>query len=470
MISNIIIKEILTLIKTMKVVVTIIVIFSLFSINAVISVKNYKEHLLNRDEINIKTSQSLEKNAEQLVNLVYVEQQLVKDIPKYVFLSEASEEVLPNGLRLTYFTESLPQYYKFQNLFYNTYNAIDWSFIILFVVSFFCIVLSYDAFSGEKENGTLKLMLSNSIPRWKIIIGKFGGIFLIITLSVLVGMLINLIIINISSTIPIKASDILVIALFLFGSVLFIAFNILITFWVSCITKKSSVSLTIILTIWIVLNIVFPNIAWLFAEQLHPIPSFSQVTEKEKYETKQMYEEKKYSTEMRSSWIGKAPNERLLSRVEGINERTKIHNYLWRDYYNQMVKQTEIAINLCKLSPFSVYRFFNEALSYNGYYGYLRFHDQALIYQSTFQRFINETDNQDSKSFHLIWQEHKSIVKHFMSSKPVDFNSIPRFENHHSSIMVKLANHNMSDLLILFIWTFVCLVGTFISFNKYDIR
>ncbi|MDR0606461.1 MAG: ABC transporter permease [Bacteroidales bacterium] len=470
MIFNIIAKEILTLIKTMKVVITVIVIFSLFIINAVVSVKNYKEQVLNRDEINIKTSQSLEENSDQLVNLVYVKQQLIKDVPQYLFLSEASEDVIPNGLELTYFTKSLPQYYKFQNPFYNTYSAIDWSFIILFVVSFFCIVLSYDAFSGEKENGTLKLMLSNSISHWKIIIGKFGGIFSIITLSVLAGVLINLIIINISSTIPMNASDIPVIALFLLGSILFIAFNILITFWVSCITKKSSVSLTIILTIWIVLNIVFPNIAWLFAEQFHPVPSFSQVTEKEKYETEQIYKEKNYSTEMNSSWIGRAPNESLLSRVKGINEKVKIHNYLWEDYYNQMVEQTNIAINLCKLSPSSVYRFFNEALSYNGYYGYLLFHEQALVYQSTYQQFINMKDNQDNQSFHLIWQEHKSFVKHFMSSKPVDFNSIPRFENHHPSIMFKLANYNMSNLAILFLWTFICFIGTFISFNKYDIR
>jgi ABC-type transport system involved in multi-copper enzyme maturation permease subunit len=470
MIFNIFIKEILSLVKTMKVIITIIVIFSLFIINAIVSVNSYKEQLLNRDEINIQTSQSLEKNKDQLVNLVYVEQQLVKDVSRYIFLSEASEDVLPNGLRLTYFSESLPQYYKFQNPFYNTYNAIDWSFIVLFVVSFFCIVLSYDAFSGEKENGTLKLMLSNSIPRWKIIIGKFGGIFTIIISSVFVGILINLIIINISSTISIKVSDIPVFVLFLLGSILFITFNILITFWVSSVTKKSSVSLTIILTIWIALNIVFPNIAWLFAEQLHPVPSFSQVTEKEKYETDQMYKEKKYSTEMNSSWIGKAPNESLLSRIEGINEKVKIHNYLWKDYYNQMIEQTNIAINLCKLSPFSVYRFYNEALSYNGYYGYLLFHEQASDYYSIYQQFINEKDNQDNQSFHLIWQDHKSFVEHFMSSKPIDLNSIPKFENHHPSIMLKLANYNMFDLLILFVWVFICFVGTFISFNKYDAR
>jgi hypothetical protein len=224
------------------------------------------------------------------------------------------------------------------------------------------------------------------------------------------------------------------------------------------------------LMIWIVLNIVFPNMAWLFAEQLHPVPSFSQVTEKEKYETEQIYKEKKYSMEMNSSGIGKAPNEILLSRVKGINERMKIHNHLWQDYYNQMVKQTNMAINLCKLSPFSVYRFFNEALSLNGYYGYLLFHEQASNYQSIYQRFINEKDIQDNQSFHLIWQEHKSVVQHFMSSKKIDSNSIPRFENYHPTITFKLSNYNMSNLLILFVWTFICFMGTFICFNKYDIR
>ncbi|MBE3112008.1 MAG: ABC transporter permease subunit, partial [Acidobacteria bacterium] len=55
------------------------------------------------------------------------------------------------------------------------FPLIDLTFIVTILVSLMALILSYDAVCGEKEDGTLKLMLANGLSRSKIILGKFAG-------------------------------------------------------------------------------------------------------------------------------------------------------------------------------------------------------------------------------------------------------------------------------------------------------
>ncbi|MGZ7064861.1 MAG: ABC transporter permease subunit, partial [Candidatus Aminicenantales bacterium] len=51
------------------------------------------------------------------------------------------------------------------------FPLIDLTFIVTILVSLIALILSYDAVCGEKEDGTLKLMLANECPRSKVILG-----------------------------------------------------------------------------------------------------------------------------------------------------------------------------------------------------------------------------------------------------------------------------------------------------------
>ena len=56
-------------------------------------------------------------------------------------------------------------------------TEVDWAFIIGYVLSLIALLFTFDAVSGEREHGTLRLMLANPIPRHTVLIGKFlGGI------------------------------------------------------------------------------------------------------------------------------------------------------------------------------------------------------------------------------------------------------------------------------------------------------
>ena len=54
-------------------------------------------------------------------------------------------------------------------------TKVDWAFIIGYVLSLIALLFTFDAVSSERERGTLRLMLANSVPRHTILIGKFLG-------------------------------------------------------------------------------------------------------------------------------------------------------------------------------------------------------------------------------------------------------------------------------------------------------
>ncbi|HPI77930.1 MAG TPA: ABC transporter permease subunit, partial [bacterium] len=55
------------------------------------------------------------------------------------------------------------------------FPVVDLLFVVAIVMSLLAFVFSYDAVCGERENGTLKLLMSYSIPRDRIILAKWIG-------------------------------------------------------------------------------------------------------------------------------------------------------------------------------------------------------------------------------------------------------------------------------------------------------
>ena len=53
------------------------------------------------------------------------------------------------------------------------YPILDVSLVFKLVISILTLLLAYDAISGEKEQGTQKLMLCGTVPRHQVLMGKF---------------------------------------------------------------------------------------------------------------------------------------------------------------------------------------------------------------------------------------------------------------------------------------------------------
>ena len=80
-------------------------------------------------------------------------------------------------------------------------SQVDWAFIIGSILSLIALWFTFDAFSGERERGTLRLMLANSIPRHTVLIGKFLGALLSISIPFILAVLVNLLLISTANTV-----------------------------------------------------------------------------------------------------------------------------------------------------------------------------------------------------------------------------------------------------------------------------
>lgn len=468
MLVEFIFKEIREQIFTFKMVFYTSVLLAVMIINGFVFTINYNKKAIKYDEVRNENLTNIRSNSSSLLNLLFYKQKLIKPPSKYAFISEAEETVLPNGMRINFFEESLPEFYKGKNIFFAQFNSIDWMFILIYLIGFICIAFSYNAFSGEKEKGTLKLIFSNSVLKGKLIIGKLAGILICICIPFFTGCLINLIIIQMNPAISFGAADYAFIFLFLCAAIFFISLNILLGFFVSTLTSRPVHSLNMVLVLWIFLSIILPSISWISAKKMLDIPAQSKIAEQANNEIRKVMDSKKYSMNWSSDWEGKAPNEEVYSRAEGSKVRTNLRQGVWRSYYQDLISQTNLAILSSKLSPVSVFRFIGERISGNGYFGFLGFHDQVINYKNVFKNFAVEKDRQDKDSYHLMWDE-AWASKYFSSHKPVSFNEIPRFEYRKPSLMETL-NNCIWDFLILVLWNIVLFTGTFAAFLRYDVR
>ncbi len=159
------------------------------------------------------------------------------------------------------------------NPFLAMFLTVDVVFIFKIVLSALAILFAYNAISGEREDGTLKLVLSNSIPRDTIVFGKYLGgmfsLFPIVLMSLIVALIIAL-----SS--PVTAFDGNAIAhiVLIFGiSLLYVSTWYLLGLLLSVWTKTAATTLILSMFIWVLLTSVHSNAVAFAVEKFPPYKS-----------------------------------------------------------------------------------------------------------------------------------------------------------------------------------------------------
>lgn len=149
----------------------------------------------------------------------------------------------------------------------------DLVFIVTVLMSLVALILSYDAISGEKEDGTLKLMVSNGLARSKIVVAKFAGGVLTIAGPFLVSLAAGMIIILLHPRVAWTGADWGALGLIAAGAVLYVSVFYLIGILVSSVHRSSASSIMTSLFVWTLLVLVVPNLSPFAASFLSPTPS-----------------------------------------------------------------------------------------------------------------------------------------------------------------------------------------------------
>lgn len=156
----------------------------------------------------------------------------------------------------------------------NSFFSIDFVGIIAIVMSLLALIFTYDACTREKEDGTLKLLLSNSLSRHKILLGKVLGVYLTILPIVLFCYILSTILILHSPNISFSAGDWGRICLLFFASLLYFTVFIFIGLLISTRLKSSITSIIVCLFFWVFFVFIVPNLAVYMAESLKKVQSY----------------------------------------------------------------------------------------------------------------------------------------------------------------------------------------------------
>lgn len=136
-----------------------------------------------------------------------------------------------------------------------------------FVVPIFAIVITFDAISKERVQGTLDLLLSRPASRVGTLLGKFVGTFVAVAVPVTV---VNLAGIGVLAAVSGKPPTGSFAAAFLGLELLLIAFYIPLQLIFSTLAKTSGTAILFGILVWLAFNVLYPVITLVLSSLLFP--------------------------------------------------------------------------------------------------------------------------------------------------------------------------------------------------------
>ena len=137
-------------------------------------------------------------------------------------------------------------------------NIIEYITMIGAVLAIF---LGFDAYNGERENGTLRLLLTKPFYRDQLITGKLLGAGMIIGLLLSVTLIVNLTLFTFSTGLLPSFSEVLRLAIFFLLAFIYMISFYISTLFVSIKTKDRTFGFLIMMIAWIFVSFVIPQLA-----------------------------------------------------------------------------------------------------------------------------------------------------------------------------------------------------------------
>lgn len=159
------------------------------------------------------------------------------------------------------------------NPFLASFFSIDFVDIAAIIFSLLALIFSYDAFTREKEDGTLRLQMSNSVSRATCLAGKVLGILFTLLPILAFSFLLSAVLIFCSGNVSFSAVAWGRIALLFAVSLLYLVVFVFIGLLVSVRSRTSVTSLVLCLFLWVFFVFLIPNVAANFAESFVRVQS-----------------------------------------------------------------------------------------------------------------------------------------------------------------------------------------------------
>jgi len=390
------------------------------------------------------------------------------------------------------------------------FPPLDFLFIVTIIMSLLAMLFSHDAIAGERQNGTLRLVISNSISRTTILFGKSIGGIASLLIPFIMALLAGAIYISVNPDIHWDGSAWTELALLTAASIIFITLFYLLGLMVSTFSRYSSTSILNCLFLWVLLILVIPNVCTYISAQLCRIPSIKETDRREseikghalKVARKHMNEAAKrfklkydglfsefesmeyggigtwfFLDREASSTQQKAAQQREEADPEfkammdafrqeyemAMKELKRIYTELGffkltRDMHRKVVMQTKLAKNLACISPFANFVYVARDLTGTGLRSLKYFEQTKDKYEEQFVSYAKEKISDARK-------QNPAIDKEYF----LDVSDRPRFAFKEEALKDKLGEV-LPYWGILVLFNVVFFAAAFARFMRYDVR
>ena len=472
MIRQIVYKEVLENLLSLRFALSVLLTTCLFVVCGYAFANGYAEQSEDYWKKTNDNLSSLREESGQLYKVAFYKQGIYRKPQPLGLCAEGYEQSLPNFIKVNAFTTDLPETKGQANFALPHFSHVDWVLIISLILSFAALVFTYDSICGEKEAGTLRLTLANTIPRHKVLLGKYAGAMVTLAIPLIIGMLLSLIIIVPLKDVVIGGSEWLKILVLALVSLLYLSVFVLLGMFVSSWTAHSANSMAILLLVWVVSIILLPSLCRIIFDVTYEEPTEQELQRRLEESSREIWDNHerygKNAGSMSNNLSDPINNPPARARLQ--TAVMDARNQLLQEHHNKWLEQALARRDFACLSPAVVYQRVAEAIAGNGINRCADLYEQVKRYGADLKEFIRSRDMEDPQSLHLIGPERNMAYSwRAISHNPVDFENIPKFQERPMTLRQSLRAATW-DIGLLALINMCLFAAAFVSFLRYDVR
>jgi len=278
------------------------------------------------------------------------------------------------------------------------FPKIDLSFIIGVLMTLLTILLTHDTVAGDREKGTLKLILAGPIHRRTILAAKLTGVILLITIILILTVLLYTIVVTGFSggTVELSVANLSVLALLIVVSLLVLIVIAALGVVISASVRSSLVSLAISTSIWIIAVLILPSLGPYIASSFKMVSTFEaaqrdiDLKEKELMQ-EELSEHRKIAADLKAQQIGvESAWQRFLElRRRWMERRNEEIGRLVKERKKLIRDQQDFARRISLFSPYVAFKVVLGSLCDTGVENYDEFLVAVELYRQ--QEFLPES-------------------------------------------------------------------------------
>ncbi len=388
-----------------------------------------------------------------------VEIHIFRNMADMSSLASGLEPLMPSSVILSASGMSFGAGQAYEKPLDSLFGHIDLLFVVRFILSLAAIVLSFGLVSGEKEAGTLGLVLSSPVPRDNFLLGKYFGSAVVLLVPFLFSLLLSMVVLQFfgGGSLTGSAQWIRLGAIALV-SVLYLNIFLSLGTLISTLTSRALTSMTILLFLWAGLVAVIPQSAGLLAELMFPVESSESVTFRKSLVARDL--DARRAAELQQHFG--SPNYDELRRPVALKYAAELQEAtarMDREFENRRNVQLNIASGMAYVSPVTPLTLAFTTLAGTGLPQTQEFYTEL----SQFRQRVNE------EVFSKGYRDQGPGGQTVLSISMVDRAELPKFELQEIPVSEMWRSISFS-VVVLVLLNFVLFLAAYFRFLHYDVR